>query len=192
MTSASNHVMHEPFTEAQALKAGDEWGFNCGPAAVAVALNLSLLEVRPLFAAVGFEERGFTNPTMIHAVLKAMRGSPLMRTAILFRYEPDPFPHHGIVRVQFDGPWTQKGVPPQAAYEHTHYVATQMSQLGSRFVFDLNAYGWNDHGPTGWVSYERWCEKILPLITPKRGNGGWWITHSYELRRPDPRPGETP
>ncbi len=57
------------FSEADSDAANEQWGANCGPHAVAAALNLSLDQVRPHFAAFEqkFKERGygFTNPTMM-------------------------------------------------------------------------------------------------------------------------------
>jgi len=51
------------FTEADANRAWEEWGANCGPAALAVVAGLSLDEVRPYL--VDFEQKGYTNPTLM-------------------------------------------------------------------------------------------------------------------------------
>ena len=65
------------FTEAESEFAHDTWGANCGPHSVAAALNLSLDQVRPHFAAFEqkFKERGygFTNPTMMGNALAFAR-----------------------------------------------------------------------------------------------------------------------
>jgi len=56
------------FTEKDAIEAADEWGFNCGPAAVAAICGLSLPELRPQL--VDFELKRYTNPTLMAQILK--------------------------------------------------------------------------------------------------------------------------
>src|SRR5262245_10223328 len=57
------------FTWEQCERAQRDWGFNCGPAALAAAVGCSIEEVRgkiPLF-----ENKRFTNPSMMREGLGA-------------------------------------------------------------------------------------------------------------------------
>jgi hypothetical protein len=52
------------FTEADAHRAYDEWGANCGPGALAAIAGLTLDKVRALMG--DFETKGYTNPTLMY------------------------------------------------------------------------------------------------------------------------------
>lgn len=58
-----NTTIDYPFTEEELEAAADEWGCNCGPSALAFALQKPLEEVR--YAIPDFEQKGYTSPTMI-------------------------------------------------------------------------------------------------------------------------------
>jgi hypothetical protein len=57
------------FTEADANRAHDEWGANCGPGAIAAILALTLDELRPYMG--DFESKRYTNPTLMWATVRA-------------------------------------------------------------------------------------------------------------------------
>jgi len=58
------------FTLADADRAADLWGMNCGPGALAAVCGLTLDEVRPHMG--DFESKGYTNPTLMFAALKSI------------------------------------------------------------------------------------------------------------------------
>src|SRR5271169_3094343 len=90
------------FTLDDAQRAGDEWGANCGPAALAMVAGLSLDKVRPHMG--DFERKGYTNPTLMLECLN--------RIGVKWMHKkPLEWPHFGLVRVQWEGPWTAPGVP---------------------------------------------------------------------------------
>lgn len=60
-----------PFTEADAQRAYDEWGANCGPNALAFALQIPLEEVRDVIPQ--FDERRYTSPTMMRQAVEHLR-----------------------------------------------------------------------------------------------------------------------
>lgn len=124
-------------TEKDPREAGQNWGFNCGPAALCALLNLTPAEIRPHLG--DFEQKRYTNPTMIQAALTRC-GATWRQT-----YRSDeplglPMLDHGLIRVQWAGPWTQPGVPLRARYPHTHWVA--MRNKGKEvFVVNDFCYG---------------------------------------------------
>ena len=158
------------FTLEDADTATEEWGANCGPGAVAAIMNMTLEEVRPIFAAAGFEAKHYTNPTMMWAVLASL--------PCIWRKAEKDWPRHGLVRIQWEGPWTEQGVPIRARYRHTHWVCGAQGS-SSHGVFDINAI----NNGSGWVSREDWASQLVPWIVSEipRANGKWHITHSIEI-----------
>jgi len=163
------------FTIEDVSRASDEWGANCGPAAVAAIMNMTLDDVRPFFAAAGYEAKRYTNPTMMFDVLRAI-ARPWNKMEALW-------PSWGLVRIQWEGPWTEPGVPMRARYRHTHWIGA--TRRGAAIgVFDINAIG----NGTGWVSLKDWDSVLVPWLLGQvapRNNGKWHITHAIEVERRD-------
>jgi hypothetical protein len=83
---------------------------------------------------------------------------------------------YGVTRIQFDGPWCRPGVPPSAAYLHTHWVASAADSDGFPDIFDCN---W------GWVSSGEFFRNMPELGKEIPGaTGAWWPTHIYEVSFP--------
>src|SRR5689334_19662643 len=57
-------------TLEEAERAHAEWGCNCGPAALAAIMGISLDQVRPHMG--DFERKGYTNPTLMFAALDSV------------------------------------------------------------------------------------------------------------------------
>lgn len=157
-----------PFSEAESSKAYDEWGANCGPNALAFALQCSLGEVRPLIP--GFEEKRYTSPSMMAAALRS-RGQ---RYKDVRPQNPQTMFHASValVRIQWEGPWTQPGANPRWAYRQTHWVTTWTCEAPR--VFDVNG---------GIMSLTDWKAEVVPVLvahTP-RATGGWFPTHIWRL-----------
>lgn len=174
-------VPHPRFTGAEADQAADVWGMNCGPAALAVMLGLTLQEVRPHLG--DFEQKRYTNPTLMFAALDHARAQwkctrPMIGTDAAVK----GFPRYGLARIQWEGPWTQPGVPMRVRYRHTHWVGT-MALACRTAIFDINCLA----AANGWVGFKDWHEKLVPWLLAAcepKANGGWHITHSIEIFRP--------
>ena len=161
------------FSLDDANKAGETWRFNCGPGALCAVLNLTPDELRPMMG--DFEQKGYTNPTLMLDVLK--------RAGVQYRQtyrsdEPKGFPmlKHGLVRVQWGGPWTKPGVPFAARYRQTHWVAMRED---SREVFDINAMCTG-----GWLPFREWHDQLVPWLCKEcvpKWDGNWWPTHALEV-----------
>lgn len=167
------------FSAAEADKAYEDWGCNCGPAALAAILGLTLDEAHVLIP--DFDGKRYTNPTMMFKALEAARREYTGRT-----YKVDSatteFPHYGLVRIQWNGPWTQPGVPMAARYRYTHWVGAQRSQWtmpDNVGIFDINCI----NNGTGWCALRDWEAVIVPVITEqyRRADGRWCITHAIEV-----------
>lgn len=175
------------FSAIDATIAYDAWRFNCGPGALAAILGLTPHEVRPLMG--DFENKGYTNPTLMLAALKRARipfSMKMMEGS--FAAREDAFPDHGLVRIQWEGPWTQPGVPIAARYRHTHWIGTCRAErpVGSGNlslgVFDINAMG-----SGGWTTFEAWRDTLVPWLLKQcvpRASGSWHVTHAIEVEAP--------
>jgi hypothetical protein len=167
------------FTAEEADRAVKEWGFNCGPGALCAVLGLTPEELRPLMG--DFESKGYTNPTLMKEVLRRAGAAQFM----VYRADKPgvdlPLMSHGVVRVQWNGPWTRPGVPMSARYRQTHWIAVRANKTGKQ-VFDINALG--DGRWRGWIPYDVWAYSLVPWLigacVPK-GDGGWWPTHGIEV-----------
>lgn len=164
------------FTLADAERANDEWGANCGPAALAAVLGKPLGDVRPHL--VGFALKGYTNPTMMFDALRSLdiqhkRNKPSTSRGC-------PWPKFGLAHIQWEGPWTKPGVPMRARYRYTHWVGACARNPSDVGIFDINAMN-----SGGWVSLDDWSATIVPYILKNvpRATGGWHITHSVEIIR---------
>lgn len=163
-------VLDYPFSSADLEAASKEWGCNCGPSALAFALQLTLDTVRG--AIPEFERKRYTSPSMMRAALDALRLRPFEAVSNptvddMFRETP------ALVRIQWSGPWTKPGSNPRWGYWYTHWIATWMDGP-VRMIFDCNG---------GMFSPEEWESEIVPMLTSlhKRADGGWYPTHVWRL-----------
>ena len=161
------------FNAADAQRAAETWGANCGPGAIAAVCGLTLDELRPrLF---DFEQRGYTNPLLMFQILRGL-GATWTSTVGQQRW-----PRWGLVRIQWHGPWMREGVPVRVRYRHTHWVGS--SGLNHQFqIFDINAI----HAG-GWINFNAWSESLVPWIlkhAEPKADGQWSITHSLEVLPP--------
>jgi len=160
------------FTEADADRANEVWGSNCGPGAIAAITNMTLDELRPHLG--DFEQKHYTNPTLMFDILR--------RLGVAWQRRQDKeWPDWGLVRIQWEGPWTKPGVPPRVAYRHTHWVGCcrHEAEIG---IFDINCMA--SHG---WVSRKAWSDIVVPWLLEEcvpKASGGWHITHSIDVARP--------
>lgn len=166
------------FTEDEANRAADEWNFNCGPAALCAVLNLTPAELRPHL--IDFEQRGYTNPSLMFAVLHNLKidFSKSYRSDFPAIPQLNPYPRFGLVRIQWGGPWTNPGVPMRVRYRNTHWVATR-GQSYDREVFDVNAIG-----DGGWLPFRAWSDNLVPRLIKEcvsKADGTWWPTHGISI-----------
>jgi hypothetical protein len=168
------------FGESDVAKHWEAWGFNCGPAALCAILGLHPAEVRGKIPS--FEQRQYTNPTMMVKALKAL--------AVGFEWTRDngrevKWPRFGVARIQWDGPWIGPGVPMQARYRHSHWVATMESfddrsvRVPGRGIYDINC-------PSHFCAFDDWKTTLVPYILRQyepKANGGWWVTDAIEVLR---------
>jgi len=164
-------MLSVPFTQAEANQATEEWGFNCGPAALAALLGLTPEGVRPVMG--DFESKRYTSPAMMRVALKGLISRPFKIRGSLQVEPPGPdWPKFGLVRIQWGGPWCRSG---SARHRKTHWVACQHIG-GLRYVFDVNGCVWGLF--SGWelVLVPWLIEQVVP-----GGDGTFWPTHSIEV-----------
>lgn len=165
------HVSQEDW-----VKADKEFRPNCGPAALAVMTKSPLIDACK--AIPGFKERHYTNPTMMAAALRQL-GVPFHERDDA-ECDGHTLTEYGIVRIQWEGPWTAQGSNPRWAYRHTHWIGAAKffwpTERGVDFVFDVNC---------GWQMQADWetihVPKIIEEVADKRATGNWWATHRWEL-----------
>ncbi len=123
---------HAVFGVQEANAAAEAWGFNCGPGALCAVLGLTPDELRPKLG--DFEAKGYTNPTLMAAVLRAhgVRHRQTYRSDLPGRFHLA----FGLMRVQWAGPWTQPDVPMAARYRQTHWVAVAGDEVAVEDVED--------------------------------------------------------
>lgn len=166
------------FNEADARSAHDEWGANCGPCALAFALQLKPDDVRDHIP--DFAERKYTSPTMMAAALES-----LGRKFVAVRN-----PHGGrkpevghvnmfagptsLVRIQWTGPWTADGRTQKWAARQTHWIVCWSNSPDVWLVFDVNGAI-----QRFWI----WKRDIVPLIVKdiQRADGGWFPANVWRL-----------
>lgn len=157
------------FDEHDARRAFDEWGCNCGPSALAAALDKTLDEIRPHMGP--FEQRGYTNVTNMRDAIASAGGR------IVREYEPGwPPVGAGLVRIQWGGPWIIDGKPARWAARASHWVATVRTRESHLYVFDVNG---------GLRIIDLWESEIVPAIVAsiKRADGRWSISHSWGIEK---------
>lgn len=162
------------FTLADAERAHDEWGANCGPGAIAAVAGMTLEELRPHMG--DFESKRYTNPTLMWRVLRSLgiqwncRGDERRPARV--------WPEYGLARVQWEGPWMDPGVPVMARYRRTHWVGSRTNG-GEHQIFDINCMYVG-----GWVPLLEWSDKVVPWLLREcqpKADGRWHVTHSVEV-----------
>lgn len=163
------------FTEEDAEKANQEWGFNCGPGALCGILGITPTQIRPHM--MDFEAKRYTNPTLMFSVLDRL----FVSYRQIYRADnPDPaawkWPNFGLVRIQWGGPWTKPGVPMRARYRLTHWIACRTID-GKQVIFDVNTVKY------GWVPAAGWEKSVVPWLLEgyPKSDGTWWPTHGIEI-----------
>lgn len=181
MTIRTDTHMLEP-TQEQSQQAFNEWGANCGPHALAFALGLPLIRVKQYLP--DFEPKRYMNPTMMGEAL-CLAGVNFTRslfTKASLGVALEKMFHHRItiVRIQWEGPWLNAGVPKVAAYCHTHWVAAWNPDPDgiSCHVYDVNC---------GAVHASHWEQTALADLMQEQRATGWYPTHFYRLDINSPR-----
>jgi hypothetical protein len=156
-----------PFTEAELQAAHEAWGANCGPGALAFALQIPIAKVRG--AIPEFDTKRYTSPSMMKAALKHFGCSLVGARPVLARHA-GPI-DLALARIQWTGPWTAPGVPAPVAYRFTHWIATWMDGR-ELYVFDVNG---------GMRPLASWEEAVVPALTAlyPKADGGWKPTHVW-------------
>lgn len=163
------------FTVDDANAAGDGH-FNCGPAALCAVADL--LPDQALAALHGFDQKHYTNPSMMAMALHELK-IPFER---VYEFAKKPYEHEigypkfGLVRIQWAGPWTNPGVPMRVRYRYTHWVAWENEASA---VFDVNAMCVG-----GWIPRKEWETQLVPWLLKEacpKASGEWWPTHCWEI-----------
>lgn len=157
------------FTLDDAQRAYDEWGSNCGPGAIAAISGMSLEQLRPYLG--DFEKKYYTNPTLMFEILD--------RIKISYEKISPCWPAFGLVRVQWEGPWTREGVPIVARYRHTHWVGSYLTKQ-QHLIFDINAMSVG-----GWVDFKTWKTSLVPWLLKEcepKADGKWHLTHTIKIK----------
>src|SRR5688572_16319757 len=112
--------MNYPFTEQDMERAAAEWGCNCGPSAMAFAIQQPLDVAR--HAIPEFETKRYTSPSMMKLALHSLKFGfmRVMQPSIGKMFYDQP----AVVRIQWTGPWTMPGSNGKWAYNYTHWIAT--------------------------------------------------------------------
>lgn len=158
------------FSLEDAERAFDQWGANCGPGALAAITGRTLDEVRPFLG--DFEKKRYTNPTLMFQSLD--------RLGVKWHKAPtESWPNYGLVRIQWEGPWTKPGVPMRVRYRHTHWIGVRQRPGLTAAVFDINAMCVG-----GWIDEDEWCESLVPWLLNEvepKADGRWHRTHVLKV-----------
>lgn len=163
-----------PFSYAEMNQAYASWGCNCGPSALAFALQKTLDEVHPFIPQ--FDEKQYTSPSMMAAALSAMgiiwsKGPKTPTPQDMF----DQLGRVSLVRIQWTGPWTAPNANPRWAYRQTHWIACfLLGKDNDRAIFDCNG---------GIRSFLSWVSDIVPQLVSQipRADFGWTPTHVWTI-----------
>ena len=171
-----------PFTQEEAAAAYDEWHCNCGPAALAFALQVPLNRVRS--AIPGFDKKHYASPSMMAAAIDSL-GAQIsdMRPSSAGAMFCERI---ALVRVQWTGPWFGK-----LAYHRTHWIASWQQHHGIPVTPDQHTSGEADKDGRlavfdvngGIQTFGRWKSETVPAITKSiiRADGGWYATHIWQI-----------
>lgn len=156
------------FSDDDYYRACEQWGANCGPGAIAAILDTTLDKIRPHLKE--FEYKHYTNPRLMFSILSGL--------GVRWNLINDSMPLNGLMRVQWEGPWTDPGVPRRKRYRHSHWIAIRRVK-GNLYAFDINCVTIG-----GWVPYEFWHKSVVPwlldIIEPG-AYGTWHPTHRLEI-----------
>jgi hypothetical protein len=126
-----------------------------------------------------FERKHYTNPTLMFESLD--------RIGVKWSRTKEPLPAYGLLRIQWEGPWTKPSIQTRARYRHTHWIGFYNVPDGSTFgrsgVFDVNGL----NNGSGWMLYRDWATILVPHILKTcepLADGGWHITHAIEVEKP--------
>lgn len=160
------------FAERDVEAANKYWGCNCGPAALAACMGLTLGEVRPHLGL--FEQRRYMSPTMMQEAIQSAGGTIQLKVrgnSPVFLL--GDFPAHGLVRIQWTGPWSKQGSNTRWAYGYTHWIHSRRGD-GRLLIFDVNS---------GFSTYDQWAKDVVPALTNsiKRADGGFYPTHYWSV-----------
>ncbi len=150
-------------------RAGREWGANCGPGAIAAILGKTLDEIHPYLG--DFKWKHYTNPRLMFEILRNLGATYKLSSAYTW-------PMNGLVRVQWEGPWTEPSVPWSHRQRHTHWVASSWSD-DDIWIFDINCICVG-----GWVIRKEWETQVVPWLIKQvepEANGKWHTTHRLEV-----------
>lgn len=173
----SDQLVPLRFSESDAICAGEMWGFNCGPAAIAAVCGFTVEELRPLLS--DFEAKLYTNPTLMWRILRNCRAG-FSVDFVPERGGKTRWPFFGLARVQWEGPWTEPGVPIVARYRKTHWIGVD-GTVTPRAIFDINAMN-----SGGWIAEKDWSDILVPWLLKEchpTANGKWHVTHAVHMDR---------
>lgn len=145
------------WTTEESQEAYESHTLNCGPHSLAAACGRTLEEVRVKLV----DFKGYMNPTQMQRALRDLGWYRGHQTGE-FRTLPQVGVY--IVRVQWMGSWLNPGVPPQAAYAHTHWIAKANDWVHCALVDDAR-----------WVQIDHWRNALLKM------DRKWYFTHIYKI-----------
>ena len=162
-------TMIYPFTQDDSFHAYETWGANCGPNALAFALQVPLDTVRPHIP--DFDAKRYTSPSMMRAALASLgrEFDAIPKPAIGAMLQERP----ALVRIQWGGPWIINGKPQRWAARQTHWICCWWDVLS--WVFDVNG---------GIQTFVDWEDKIVPPLAASvpRCDGTWTPANVWRLR----------
>ena len=166
-----------------AVGAAEEWGFNCGPGALCGVLGCQPAQIRPYLA--NFENKGYTNPTLMRQILRNLGIETRHYYQALGRHRPPDgenralYPPFGLVRIQWDGPWCKNAMPIRTRYRHTHWIGCYRTPRYGFWIFDVNAVCVG-----GWIPWDEWSASLVPWLLGEcepKASGDFWPTHSWSI-----------
>jgi hypothetical protein len=162
----NEHWLKLRFGQAEVEAAHNEWGCNCGPAALAAVMGLTLDEVRLCLG--DFEERGYMNVSMMRSAIAAAGGRINGEVDCGPGRDFYPLGRFGLVRIQRGGPWIIDGKPARWAATASHWIASIHGPGGLQFIYDINS---------GLVPWGEWDRGVAPAIMReiKRCDGSYYL-----------------
>ena len=158
------------FSEAEAEYAYRTWGANCGPTALAFALQMPIHAVR--YHIPQFDERGYTSPSMMKAAVANLNRKICVVTKPA---QCDMFSNlPALVRIMWGGPWIVNGKPHRWAARQSHWICTYRDDTGADMVFDVNG------GILGFMEWERQIVPPLAASVP-RCDGTWYVSNVWRI-----------